>query len=309
MGSSGLDAGIYNAGVFLQDEIGLCDRIAVVPGVRIDYHSDFGTVVSPRLSGSVKIAPWVSARLSGGKAFRAPALSELYMPPLTINPELQMVPNPDLEPEQCWSAECGLDLWLLRRSWRTQVTGFYNNLENFITPVIITTNLLGPKRVSSRNTTRAWTAGVEAESYWSPVSWLTAYVSYALQQTRDMKFGGPLDYVPLNKMGLGLQARKPIGRFTVGGMLTANVVGCRSYREWLAPQSDWYLVLNNLQESAPPEIHLDPYFTTNMALRFGYKDLVWIGLQIWNLLDERYQESGSTAAPRRMGSIGLGVKF
>ena len=40
-GTYSVNDGIYNGAVYIQDEISIADKINIVPGFRIDYHSDF----------------------------------------------------------------------------------------------------------------------------------------------------------------------------------------------------------------------------------------------------------------------------
>jgi iron complex outermembrane receptor protein len=67
----------YNVpGLFLQDDIEVQRWLALSVSGRLDFHSDFGTFVSPRLSALVRNGAWTS-RISLGSGFFAPsALTE-----------------------------------------------------------------------------------------------------------------------------------------------------------------------------------------------------------------------------------------
>jgi len=75
----------------------------VYPGIRLDHYSNFGTSVSPSLSGSWWIAPRIRLRSSVGRSFRIPTFTEF----LYRDPNHQA--NPLLEPESAWVAEIAAD--------------------------------------------------------------------------------------------------------------------------------------------------------------------------------------------------------
>jgi vitamin B12 transporter len=77
-------------------------------GVRVDWHSEFGTFLAP----SAALAFWPAERLrlraSVGRSFRAPGWTDrYYRDPANIG-------DPDLKPERAWSGEVGAHLALSR---------------------------------------------------------------------------------------------------------------------------------------------------------------------------------------------------
>jgi iron complex outermembrane receptor protein len=63
-------------GVFVQDDVDVARWIAVSASARLDHHSQFGTFLSPRISGLLRQGAW-SSRVSYGTGFFAPsALTE-----------------------------------------------------------------------------------------------------------------------------------------------------------------------------------------------------------------------------------------
>jgi iron complex outermembrane receptor protein len=61
----------YNApGVFAQDDIDLAPWLSVSAGGRVDWHSEFGAFVSPRVAALVRAGGWTS-RFSVGRGFFA----------------------------------------------------------------------------------------------------------------------------------------------------------------------------------------------------------------------------------------------
>ena len=84
------------------DDLSLGEGAArVSPAVRLDAVGPF-TGVSGKLGASVRVVGPLSARASAGHSFRPPSFSELYL----LNGYFE--PNPDLVPEQAWSADGAL---------------------------------------------------------------------------------------------------------------------------------------------------------------------------------------------------------
>jgi outer membrane receptor for ferrienterochelin and colicins len=91
-------------GVFLQDDLNLAPWFSISASARADFQSEFGTFVSPRISGLFRWAGWTS-RVSAGQGFFAPT-------PLTEETEAAglsrlSVPVP-LKPERGRSASIDL---------------------------------------------------------------------------------------------------------------------------------------------------------------------------------------------------------
>lgn len=59
-------------GVFLQDDISIAPWLSVSASARADFHNQYGTFLSPRVSGLFRWAGWTS-RLSAGQGFFAPS--------------------------------------------------------------------------------------------------------------------------------------------------------------------------------------------------------------------------------------------
>ncbi len=68
----------HNAAFFIQTQYGLTEKIELVPGLRLNDHSDYGSYLTPSLSARLGLENW-NFRASAGRAFKAPTLKELYM--------------------------------------------------------------------------------------------------------------------------------------------------------------------------------------------------------------------------------------
>jgi vitamin B12 transporter len=78
--------------------------VTVSPGVRLTAYQGFGTDVSPSLAATGPLAGPLRWRVSAGHAFRVPTFTERFY----RDPNHQA--NQQLEPEQAWGTDAGLDL-------------------------------------------------------------------------------------------------------------------------------------------------------------------------------------------------------
>jgi len=97
---------ITESAVYAQEKLG-AGKFEFTIGARIDNNDEFGSQVSPRAGITFKPADGTVLRMAGGKAYRPPTISDLYLPPTTF---MGMIfkGNPDLEPETLWSGELGV---------------------------------------------------------------------------------------------------------------------------------------------------------------------------------------------------------
>ncbi len=118
-----LDAArLTTASGFVQDRWRPSRRWEVLAGARFDDADPWGSEVSPRVTVSHLAGP---ARVWGswGRAFRAPALGELYFP---------FSGNPELQAERSRGAEAGISLALGEGAGLVQLVGFANRVDNLI---------------------------------------------------------------------------------------------------------------------------------------------------------------------------------
>jgi outer membrane receptor for ferrienterochelin and colicins len=67
----------YNVpGVFAQDDVDIAPWLSVSAGARLDWHSEYGTFLSPRLAGLIRAGGWTSRLSVGGGFFATTPLTE-----------------------------------------------------------------------------------------------------------------------------------------------------------------------------------------------------------------------------------------
>ncbi|HZB88955.1 MAG TPA: TonB-dependent receptor, partial [Terracidiphilus sp.] len=124
---------------------------------------------APHLAGSLRIAPALKLRASGGYGFRIPTYTDLYYSdPTTIG-------NANLKPESAWSGDGGVD-WAASRKLTLSATGYYSRQHDTIDYVRAAVT----DRYQAVNLSGLHFAGVEASMTWLPtrgqsirVSWTT----------------------------------------------------------------------------------------------------------------------------------------
>jgi outer membrane receptor protein involved in Fe transport len=309
---------ITNFGVFVQDEIVLFNRLNIVPGVRLDYHSTFGAAVSPKLGVSWKAIDMLRLRGSVGRAFEAPTLSQLYMPDLTINPSFVLRPNPDLTPEYLWAADAAVELTPLK-SLRLQVGGFYNDMRDLIVPKV-----MPDKAVSHANVSDSWSTGLELEGEYQVVPSLTLSAGYVFQQSRDVyatkirsKFAErdtivPLDYVPAHSATAELRFHRVFRHRTLNVTFSEAYVGYRRYQDWTAPDS----LIGSMPDNGtgeplvmPPLFHLPAYWRTDAMVKLRFSSYLWAAFSIQNMFNVLYEENAGTLASGRFATFKIGAEF
>lgn len=117
--------------VWGQYEVNPVSALTVTTGVRADDHSAFGTAVSPKAAGNLRLSDSVSARVSYGRGFRAPDLGQLYYRFLNPTNLYQVIGNPLLQPERSGSWQIGLDARSGTRA-HLSVNLFRNDVTNLI---------------------------------------------------------------------------------------------------------------------------------------------------------------------------------
>ncbi len=159
--------------LFVQDEWKFAANWQATTGVRYDHFSDFGDTTNPRLALVWAATDKITTKLLYGKAFRAPAFSELFA---TSNPVA--LGNPNLKPETIDTYEFALSHQLSSQLLYTANIYRYD-IEDFITFV--------PQMggAQAQNVGNLKGHGLELEADYSPVYNLRFLVNYAYQQSQD----------------------------------------------------------------------------------------------------------------------------
>jgi len=285
-GGQGVTDTVDNFGMYLQDEIAFTPSLVLIPGLRGDWHSEFGWAVSPRLGFSWGIDPETHLHASAGRAFRAPTLSELFQPDWMVAPGVTLVSNSRLKPEYIWAFDGGVERDF--GQWATvTLDGFYNDMDDLIGFETRADTL------NYVNITSAWSAGLELGAEVRSLSWLCPFVHYTFQETEDRQTGENLEYMPAHMLHLGLRVDGRAGDFRLAGSWVSSWTGERMYRDWATGKAR----------------SLDPYWRTDVSLRVWWRDFLWAAFSAQNLTDELYEETGGILAPGRFLLLSAGACF
>ncbi len=181
-----IDSSRSNRAYYLQNLLKIKDHFSLQTGARLDSYSDFGSVISPKVSASYLISQTdTKIRGSASRGFRAPSILELDFPECG---------NPNLDPERSTSYEGGLDQWFFSKVISISATYFYIRIKDLIQ--------IGPCSVD--NIGEATSKGVELEASIRPFNSLKLSGNYTYLKTEDRVTGEELPFRPRNKWNLNL---------------------------------------------------------------------------------------------------------
>ena len=215
--------------VFAQDQWKIVSSLglSVVPALRFDADSQFGTNLSPKLALRIAPHPAISARFSYGAGFRAPLFKELLL--LFENAAVGYVVdgNLSLRPETSNSYNLGIES--SPRPWLTLSGNFYrNDLRNLIQPLLVqSASSTGPQRFSYGNIAAAYTQGVELSLKLRRSDNLGLELGYTLTDAQDVQQQRELEGRPRHRGNVALTLRSP--ESGIDFMTRLSIVGSRPY--------------------------------------------------------------------------------
>lgn len=297
--------------LFAEGEIALTDKLTLFAGFRQDWWETFdGYVNQPGTSGypisydtrkassfnprgAIVYKPFerTTFKVSGGRAFRAPTVYELYRT-WTTSSGTTCAGNPDLKPETTLSWDAGISQGL----WNgAKVSATY--FENYISDLIYTTSTTATRK-EKVNAGRAESKGVELEAEQGFGSLLRLFANYTYtdavireNNAAPASVGKRMTDVPEQMFNLG--ADLEYGAF--GAAATGRYVGKRYATD------DNKDTLNGVHGS------YDPYFTVDLKMRYRITPSATASFSITNLFDRRYYSNA--LAPGRSCFGELSFKF
>ncbi|WP_420238061.1 TonB-dependent receptor plug domain-containing protein [Telmatobacter bradus] len=160
-------------------------RWTLSAGAREELFSGGLKNFSPELAGSLRVAPTVKLRASGGYGFRIPTYTDLYYSDPTTKG------NPNLKPESAWSGEGGVD-WLASAHLTLAATGFYAQQHDTIDYLRANASAVW----QAANLSGVRFTGAEASATWKPMPTQTVRLSWtALNGAQNALHGQQSEYV------------------------------------------------------------------------------------------------------------------
>ncbi len=272
---------------WIQDEIKILEPLTFTIGSRWDYHPSFGTEGSPKASILYKVTEKTTLRASGGRAYRAPTLNDLYwyQPPTYYG-------NPDLKPEKAWAWDVGVDQ-IFTKNLLGKLTFFRREVDDLIAWQS-TAGVYKPENID-----KALIWGIESELKAKMGKYFSSGIGYTWLETRNKSVGANynnhLTYQPMHKANAYLEYKTKFG-------LLARV-------EEEFVDSRFTTAANDKKTAELP-----PYFLTNLRVEYttpplrAGAGLTWFA-ECKNLFNTYYEMRDNYPMPRRTGIVGMKIKF
>lgn len=287
---------------WIQNEIKILEPLTLTVGGRWDYHPAFGTEGSPKASILYKVTKKTILRASGGRAYRAPTLNDLYWYQPPTPPWGGMFGNPDLKPEKGWAWDMGIDQQI-GKNFFGKLTFFRREMDDLIIWQADDPNNPWTSDWRPQNVDKAHIWGIESELKAKMGKYFSSGVGYTWLETRNKSVGANynnhLTYQPMHKANAYLEYKTKFG-------LLARV-------EEEFVDSRFTTAANDKKTAELP-----PYFLTNLRVEYTKKyfthaplrgtRLTWFA-GIDNLFNTYYEQRANYPMPKRTGIVGMRIKF
>jgi len=259
--------GLTTRSWFAQDQVTLSPHWEALAGLRWDDAQAWGGELSPRITLAFNRAAlrwWASY----GRAFRAPALGELYFP---------FSGNPDLKPERSGSFELGTALPLPVGSGVVQLVGFSNRETNLIDFDLASYRFVNVARALQDGVEASWIALVSPGTrFEAALTWLDARDGAGVPLLRRPKWSGALALTSAVRAGL----EASVSVVWVGSRADADPV-----------------TLARVEDGG--------FVTASAAAKLALGASLAARVRVDNLANHGYEEVRGYPAPRRRVMLGL----
>lgn len=261
----------------LQDEWQFAEDWELTGGVRVDRYSDFGVTLNPRVALVWATRHDLTSRLMYGRAFRAPAFSELY----AINNPV-VLGNPDLQPEIIHTYELAFDYRPSLR-WRTAFNVFYYQIRGLINFVPDSNGVSS----TAQNVDDQNGYGFEWESSWQASKELRLMGNLAYNRAEHDLTGAPVADAPAKHLFLNGQ--------------------WEFHPDWLlGPTVNWVMDRSRANGDNRPAVN--DFILVDVALRRkNIAKNLDATLMVQNIFDSDAREPAGRSIPHDYPLEGLGV--
>lgn len=286
---------VNSQAAYIQDEIVLNERaggnvIIGTLGLRYDRHEEFGSQTSPRIGVVYHLTEQTSLRSAVGKGYRAPTVSDLFLP-LTPYGPITFQGNANLKPETLWSYELGLD-HRFTADLSLRLTLFQSQLQDAWDYIRDTDNIYRPN-----NITRLSMQGIETEVKYHITKGLDSFANYTYTDAKYAKDknnssieGNYVEEVPRLQGNLGIRYQ-PENSATI---INFNVNGA----------GERYTDTENTRGNKLPK-----YLVATAGLSSGITKNSLFFVTVHNLFDRTYKEVIDYYQPGRWFETGLSIQF
>ncbi len=273
-GATNFDSKIRDAGLFLNLIFDIDRLFTASSGVRVDDHSEFGTVSTYKFSLSVPIRKsGTTIKGSIGSGFRAPSLNELFYPGFG---------NPDLLPEETLGYDVGISQVIDPLKLSFDVAYFRNDYKNMIS--------FDPVTFIAGNIGESLSRGMEVCTAFNPAGSLSFRGFYTFLDTEDTSTGKQLLRRPRHSGGISLFANR--GPLDI--LLSAALVGARLDNDFGGPLG---------------EHHNPSYSRYDLSITYHHGESYETFIRLANIFDEKYNEVAGYPSPGINTTVGARVNF
>ena len=241
------------------------------------FDSETEDSFSPKLGITYHLSPKTTLRASGGKGFRAPSLFELFKVHVRQGGEFYREANPDLEPEEIWSYDFGLEHFVTD-NLMAKATFYQAFAQDYIGNRLTgSQKFAGGKKTRfeyvNDNISEVDIYGAELEMQWYPRKDLSLFANYTynISEIKEDKNnpeleGNYLTNDPRHKVHVGLNYTNP-------SLVDVNLL--------VNYYADMYFdAENRLKES--------DYTTVDLRMSRRFMDRFTVYLNAENIFDEEY---------------------
>lgn len=292
------DSNAWLMGVYVEDNILVTDKLTLTPGLRGDYHSEFGGNLSPSLNASYDLTDEISLKAGVARAFKAPNLFQLnpnyvYYTmgngcpidyPSVGGIGCYVVGNPDLKPEISINKEIGINYHNVS-GWNAGLTYFHNDYQDRIQSGVVPLGSATPdgrgRYFRWENVPEAVVSGLEGNlliPLLDNLSWSTN-ATYMIE-SEDKSNGQPLSLVPRYTINTALDWEV---RENLSLILSATHYG--KTESPTASATTGGLIANPLPR--------DPYTIVNIGAKYDFNEHFRVTGGVTNIFDERLFREGS----------------
>lgn len=272
--ADGVEADNTISSVFAEAQFALSQDTDLSLSARYDDHSEFGSFNSLRAAFVHRLNNNTRVRASLGNGFRAPSLFELFSGDFG---------NTDLQPEESWSAEVGIEHDYASGAF-VKATLYYTEIDNLIDFVTLT-SFPAPftgEYQQSEGTTRS--RGIEVSGAMPLSDQTEVFGSYTYTNTTDAS-GNQLVRVPEHDLNLGLKTS--FAQDWSAGLSVQHIAG---------RADDGGQVM-------------DDYTVVNATVSYDLSDSTELYARIDNLTNREYQTSAGFGTSDRAIFVGVRASF
>ncbi len=261
----------YEYGIYGLAKYDFSKMFRLVTGLRYNMDENTGGIVIPQVGVLANVTPNTRVRSNISKGFKSPQLNELYLLPPA---------NPDLEAEDVWNYEVGVNQ-MLNSNLLVDLSVYKMEGKNLI-EVVVEPQATPPPLVEFRNTGKI--------NFWGAEGRINYNLSNRLDVTFNYSFldpGSHTTYRPKNQFSLNTEVY-PLSN------LAFNIR--QKYVSGLYAADDY----NN---------QLPEYYLLDLVLKYSLFDFINISLIANNILDREYSMHEDFPMPGRnfTGKINLNV--